>query len=272
MKLSAIILSRTISDVIFEMTMNGIDTLVGTEKDVEIEVIVVESNKDYFHSGFVYPEFVKVIVPEANFNFHQFLNIGIEVASGEYIALCNNDLIFYDNWFTEILKVAAKHPKIKSFSPNGNMRRDFTQDFELGYKVRTHVFGWCFIARREIFDTIGKLDETFDFNYADNDYALTLKKYNIRHAVVFASHVKHLDNREYKIDKGDWYQQQHEAAAKKLKNNPKFHTNEDKKGLEDSLKFYKKWGNATKLYRKNKLADLLIRYRLGFLNRIVLSL
>lgn len=272
MKLSAIILSRTISKDLFEMTSKCINTLISSEKNIETEVIVVESNKKYFESGFKYPEFVKVIVPEADFNFHKFLNIGISASSGDYIASCNNDLIFYEDWFSEILKVAEKNPKIRSFSPNGKNVANFQQDFEIGYKVRTHVFGWCFITKRDVFDQTGLLDETFDFNFADNDYALTLKKYNVQHAVVFRSNVEHLDPKEANIDKGDWYSLQQKAAAEKLKADPKYNSSTDKKALEDSLKFHKKWGNANKLYRKNKIADVLIRYHLGFLNKIILSL
>ena len=101
-------------------------------------------------------------------------------------------MIFYENWFSEILKVKAENPSIKSFSPFGNINKiNLVKSFELGYKVRTHINGWCIITNIEIFKEIGYLDETFDFNYADNDYAMTLKKNNIKHAVVYNSKVEH---------------------------------------------------------------------------------
>ena len=274
MKLSVIILARTISEALFEMTSDCINTLRDSEKSLDIEVILVESNKEYHTSGFAYPDDVKVIIPEAAFNFHKFLNIGLHSATGEYIAFCNNDLIFYDQWFTEILKVANQNPKIKSFSPNGNFTSNFVSDFQTGYKVRTHVFGWCFVAKRSVFNTIGDLDETFDFNYADNDYAMTLKKYNIRHAVVYKSKVKHLDPKEANIDKGDWYKIQQEKAAKSIEKLPDYIAGADsfadKKSLQDHLKFHAKWGSPKKLYRKNKIADLFIKFHLGLFNRWIM--
>jgi len=275
MKLSAVILSRTNSQAVFEMTCECIQTLKDSEEHIEMEIIVVESNKDYERSDFRYPDFVKIIIPEAAFNFHRFLNIGMHASTGEYIAFCNNDLIFYDHWFTEILKVADQHPKIKSFSPNGNFTANFVSDFQTGYKVRTHVFGWCFITKRTVFKTTGDLDETFDFNYADNDYAMTLKKYNIMHAVVYKSKVKHLDPKEVNIDKGDWYQIQQEKAAKSIQELPDYvaaaDAFTDKKSLQDHLKFHTKWGSPKKLYRKNKIADFFIKYHLGFLNRWIMT-
>ena len=274
MKLSAVILSRTISQTLFDMTRECIRTLKESEKHTDIEFIVVESNMDYLESEFNYPDFVKVIVPESAFNFHKFLNIGIQASTGDYIALCNNDLIFHNDWFTEILKVANQNPEIQSFSPNGHWLTDFTSDFQTGYKVRTHIFGWCIVTKRSIFNTIGYLDETFDFNYADNDYAMTLKKYNVMHAVVYKSKVKHLD--DIVIDKGDWYKTQQEIAAKAITELPDYVAEEnvqtDQKSFQDRLKFHSKWGSPKKLYRKNKIADLFIKYRLGFLNRFVMSL
>ena len=46
---------------------------------------------------------------------------------------------------------------------------------------------------------------------------------------------------------------------------------QDVKGLSDHIKFHKKWGSPNLLYRKNKVADILIRFKLGLLNRFVLG-
>lgn len=265
MKLSAIILAKTDSESNFEMTMHCIRTLLDSESDAQI--IVVESNKTITQTAYRYPDNVRLVIPDGDFNFHKFLNIGIRESSGEYIALLNNDLVFNKDWFAEILKVAHKRPDILSFSPAADPEKKYDKEYETGYKVRTHVNGWCLVARRKVFDRVGMLDETFDFNYADNDYAMTLKKYDIRHAVVFNSRVVHLENE--RDGKGEWYERQKRQAQAELAHD---NLRDDPKGVKDQLKFHEKWGSPTKLYRKNKLADILIRYHLGFLNRIVMSL
>lgn len=281
MKLSAIILAMTTTEELFAMTLNCINSLVASERDIDMEIIVIESNKRYLDSNFTFPHYVKVIVPESDFNFHKFLNIGIKVSNGDYVALCNNDLLFYSNWFSEILKVKEKNPSIESFSPSGKIDDySFIKEFELGYKVRTHIMGWCIVANREVFSRIGFLDETFDFNYADNDYAMTLKKYNIKHALVKSSKVEHLEREkrnEKKEDVGFGYKKLQSRVDISLLNLPNYvlleenqRLFEDKKGLVDYVKFHEKWGSPKKIYRKNKLADIFIKLKLGMLNRIIL--
>jgi glycosyltransferase involved in cell wall biosynthesis len=97
MELSVVILAMTTTEALFKMTSNCISSLIASENVIDREIIVIESNKNYLNSNFVYPEFVKVIIPEADFNFHKFLNIGIKASKGDYIALCNNDMIYLKN-------------------------------------------------------------------------------------------------------------------------------------------------------------------------------
>jgi GT2 family glycosyltransferase len=263
------------------MTRNCINSLVESEKETEMEIIVIESNKNYNNSEFIYPDFVKVIIPEEDFNFHKFLNIGIKESKGEFVALCNNDLIFYDNWFTKIYNVSQNNTQIKSFSPSGRINDfSFEKEYELGYKVRTHVLGWCLVMSRKLIEKIGYLDETFNFNYADNDYALTLKKFNIKHALVNSSKVEHLEREKVKENRVE-LNKEYNKLAKGVKLNydklPKYafskgneYLLESAQGLNDFLKYHKKWGSPNCLYRKNKIADFFILYNLGFLNKIVL--
>lgn len=279
MKLSVVILAMTATEDLFKLTSNCISSLVNSEKNIEIEIIVVESNKNYLCSGFAYPSFVKVIIPQSDFNFHKFLNVGIKESAGNYIALCNNDLLFYKHWFTEILEVAKYNHKIMSFSPaNNNSVRFDGLNFELGYKVRTHIMGWCIVVRKTLFDRIGLLDETFDFNYADNDYAMTLKINNIKHAVVFNSNVEHLikEGRTTKTDLLLPYEMMAKKAELELENIPEYiyskeyqHFLHDKKGLLDTIKYHQKWGEPAILYRLNKIVDLAIKFKLGNFNHFI---
>jgi len=40
----------------------------------------------------------------------------------------------------------------------------------------------------------------------------------------------------------------------------------------DFMKFHNKWGSVKVIYRKNKIADLLIKYHLGYFNRFFLKI
>ena len=268
MKLSIIILSKTDSEKSFQMTMACINSFMESETVISAEIIIIESYKNYLQSQFQYPDFVKVIIPNENFNFHRFLNIGIEAAIGDFIALCNNDLIFYKDWFSEIILVSNKNPKVLSFSPSGTICNEEQKNtFALGYRVMIHIKGWCIVVKKEIFEIIGKLDETFDFYYADNDYAMTLKYHNIKHALVYNSYVEHLEKKP-QIDNQNNYIEQEFVKNYEI---PKY-LDRDKykwffkseKSLSGIIKFHNKWGAPDFLYRKNKIADVFFRSNLGY--------
>ena len=277
MKFTAVILAKTDSEASHTMTLNCINSLIASEPQLPMEVIVVESNKQFHRSGFAFPDFVNVIVPEAEFNFHKFLNIGIIASKGDFIALCNNDLIFGKQWFSAIQKVSEAHSDIVSFSPSGTYNPSPDKAFELGYRVMIHLMGWCFVVKREIFTTIGLLDETFDFYYADNDYGMTLKYHNLKHAIVYGSHVEHLEKpsdakkKAYAVDpktflhryKIPTYVYKHHQSEAVLGN---------EKSLRGFIAYHNKWGSPAWLWRKNRLADILIKNNLGFLVRFFLKI
>jgi len=282
MKLSVVILSMTTTMQLFEMTTNCINSICESEKDIELEIIIIESNENYLESRFQYPSFVEVIVPLETFNFHRFLNIGIKKSTGQYIALCNNDLLFQNNWFTEIEIIAKQNEKIMSFSPvekclAGSLEKNGDMGYEIGYKVMTHIKGWCLVVKKELFQKIGLLDETFDFYYADNDYAMTLKSNNILHALVLKSCVIHLE----KQSSGKSTSKNSRLDLELLSNYdiPNYLYEEkyewvlnNERNLSAFLKYHNKWGAPNFLYRKNRLADILIKNKLGFFNRFLLPL
>lgn len=267
-KLSVVILSMTNNADFFKMTVNCIDSLLSAELEVSKEVIVVESNKNYYNSKWQYPDFVKVIVPDSNFNFHKFLNIGINASSGEFVALCNNDLIFHKDWFSEILKISNNNPEIKSFSPSEFFYdKPLYSNFEIGYKVRSQIKGWCLVAERRIFPQIGYLDELFDFYFADNDYAMTLMVNNVKHAVVYTSYVEHLEKQSsgniLKSNPDKNFMAKYKIPKYLLSENYRY-IRENEKSLVGFLKFYSKWGDPKWVYRKNRIAKILLKYHLGY--------
>lgn len=289
-KLNAIFLSRTSSQEIYKMTMDCINSLVSSEKNncnVTIKYILIESNKDYYNEGYHYPDFVTVIIPEQAFNFHLFLNIGIRSDSADYYALCNNDIIFEPDWFSEILRVADKNPKINSFSPIDYDSTKLSADeqrspksYFLGYESGRHVSGWCIVLRHELLNIIGMLDEKFDFYYADDDYGMTLRHYNQYHAIVLQSRAKHLEG-VVTVSKENESKKAPKVSTDEIVsgNIPwylKFNRNQwivnNKKMLEGHMKFCSKWGDYELLRVKKIIHNFIMR--LGgnkFLSKILIS-
>lgn len=273
MIVSVIILSRTSTQAEFELTTNCIHSLFSSEKggNITFEILLIESNRQYLLDGFVYPDTVQVIVPDEPFNFHAFLNIGIVKSTGSMIALCNNDLIFQNHWMSQILTIKKQHPSVKSFSPL-DINNPYTStkpfdkshaDFVLGYDVRSHIAGWCIVVDRSIFDIIGLLDTTFEFYYADDDYAMSLRKHNLKHALVLNSHVTHVGGFTSKITKNK-QKLTNELPTTQHIGLPKHLSREDYRWilkkpalLKGHLAFHKKWGNPKIISIKNKIFKLL---------------
>lgn len=283
LSLNVIILSNTVNKAIYEMTLNCIDSLLKSEEGsegIQIDVLLVESNGNYLQKGFSYPDYVTVIVPEGRFNFHKFLNIGIRQSNHDFIALCNNDLIFQEYWFSEILKVQKHNTEIMSFSPidpdsaftSGKMFQK--KEYLLGYQVRKHIAGWCLVADKELFNKIGLLDERFDFYYADDDYSMTLRKHNIKHALVAKSKVIHLGgkvtketnnpkespNLEFDLFK-DLPKYLYRPGYKWILNNEKM--------LDAHIKFHEKWGGIQAIAIKNRLTNVLAKAGQGWVSKFL---
>ncbi len=264
--LSVVILSYTRSEKIHRMTLNCIRTLIQSEDFIntyELEILLIESNHNYLSEGFAYPDNVKVIVPEQTFNFHAYLNEGIKLASQSMVALCNNDLIFHNAWFSAILRVKKQYPDFLSFCPVQPKEKIPVGMFLQGYEVRRHIKGWCLVADKKLFDSIGLLDEQFDFYYADDDYAMTLKKYHVRHALVSHSIVEHIGGENTATKKEEGAEAFNNLKRRRSDLPDYLYTEgynwilKNEKLLDGHLKFHKKWGSIKNIAVKNKLFGML---------------
>lgn len=231
-----IILSYGKTEKLKAITQQCIDSLTASEdpEKVKFEVLVIESEKRL--APYQYPN-SKTIYPDSSFGFNKYLNIGIKSTSNKYICLCNNDLIFHKNWAGEILKAMDKNPEILSANPicqYFNDHKPYVNQIILGDKsnlLKGILTGWCIFVKREIFKTIGLLDEQFDFWYADNDYGKTLLKYKIVHALIGTSKVDHLGNQTHNV----------------LSDHRLLELTKNQKAI-----YEKKWGKENTLWRKIK--------------------
>ena len=264
-------------DDIHKMNCECIDSLLQSENwNYGLEIILIESNKQ---SRYVYDEQVKILVPDEMFNFHRFLNIGIKASKSDFVALCNNDIIFSKNWFSEILKVKSKRKDILCFSP---IDRDYTtmsydlfpdtKDYYVGWDNKYHFSAWCFVLDRKIFNITGYLDEIFNFYAADDDFLMTLRKYALDNALVTKSYVKHLSQQiTKKID---------EAKSPRITDREKYPIPEkykkqyawlwdDVRHYEAFFKMERKWGNPKTTKRINRMLNKFPVLRKRFITKIL---
>ncbi len=203
MNVDVIIISFSKNDEFKKMTENAILSLNSSEKSISFNIIVIESNKEVTFNNFTN---VKTVHPTVPFGYHTYLNIGISMGNSEYVCLCNNDLIFKPGWASTIISAMKSDPTLLSASPYSTIphksifKLESNKSIDYGYSIRRHISGWCIFQKRSIYDRIGKLDERFVFWYADNDYAETLKRKRIKHALIRNSVVEHIESKTLKSE------------------------------------------------------------------------
>lgn len=236
-KIDVVILSLCNTDKNYQMNMDCINSLINSELNINFNIFILETNKN-FSTRWSYPfDNVKVIFPEDDFNYNKYVNEGLKLTHSELICICNNDLIFQKNWITEIINFSNQHREVLSFSPfdpNSHQQRSalLETSYSIGYRVRTEVAGWCIVIKRKALNIFQTFDEDFDYYFQDNDYSYCLRKNNIRHALVGNSIVNHLEN---------------------MTSNTVSEYNYSNRGKLDELKFIKKWGSYKSLSRKNRI-------------------
>lgn len=193
-EIDVIILSYMKSAREYKLTLDCINSL--RCNTIESNIILIETNpkiKNYKNS---FNEDV-LIIPEIEFNYNKFINIGLQKTKTNYILISNNDVI-YDKNCLSILKQKLDE-KYDSVSPT---TKYIDNDIE-GYEVGKIVTGWSIMFKKQILDKIGYFDERFTFWYQDNDYSNWLKKCRLKHALIKNAYINHLSGQSHHLLNGE---------------------------------------------------------------------
>lgn len=192
MKVDVVILSNAKNASLRDCTQQAIDSCLKSESEIEFNIIVIEQNDSITYSS------CQLHYDYDDFNYNRSMNKGIGLGDAPYIALCNNDLIFYQNWCSILIAAMQKYELLSAcpVCPHVQHHRlPLTEEVYFGYRNSHEVSGWCIMISRDILKIIGKLDEEFPFWFADNVYSEQLQKHGIKHAVVTKSVVEHLGSK-----------------------------------------------------------------------------
>lgn len=176
-----IIVVKSSTPALIQMTQNCIDSAKADN------VIVVETDKYHNYSGVNVQRYY-----EGDFNYNRALNMGLDVAKCDIHILANNDLVFY-NWRSigEDMIYNGFDSASAWFEGSRFPQGDYIYE---GFAIAEHLTGWCIFITHKALLKIGKLDESVDFWYSDNLYALQLKKHGLRHGLFCNARVDHIGN------------------------------------------------------------------------------
>ncbi|MGB8657337.1 MAG: glycosyltransferase family 2 protein [Candidatus Zixiibacteriota bacterium] len=209
--LSVIIVSHNVKNLLEKC----LESIGDFEKDLKFEAIVVDNHSEDHSAEMLKEHFpsVKLIENPRNLGFSRACNQGIEQSRGRYILLLNPDTEFTLGGVTEMVKFMHSAPQIgvcgpqmvdphgriqfsarsfpsyqtaisssqsilnKLFPRNPLSRRYLLKDQDRNQKMEVDwVSGSCLLAKRELFEKIGLLDERFFMYVEDVDFCYRAKK------------------------------------------------------------------------------------------------
>lgn len=145
------------------------------------EIIVADNGSTVELGGWKWDKVVdKYYKEEKGMSCAWAWNKGIEMAEGEYIAVLSNDVQVFEHWLEDLIE-ATKYVDIVNACPmydmpwgrtlEANLRRsEWLMDDPDKYLYPFRDFS-LFLAKREVFDKIGKFDENYEFGWGEDvDY------------------------------------------------------------------------------------------------------
>ena len=198
------------------------------------EIIIVENNSNTREIRAYYEEIgqhprVKIVTYEGAFNYSRINNYGASFAEGEFLLLLNNDTqVITVNWMEEMLMygqrsdVGAVGAKLyyedKTIQHAGIVlglgahrtagHTHYKVNIEnVGYMGRlcyaqdvSAVTGACLLVRREWFEKLGGLDESFAVALNDVDFCLRLRELGLLNVFTPFAELYHFESKSRGLD------------------------------------------------------------------------
>lgn len=135
----------------------------------------------------------KVIELEENVGFAKAVNQGIRAASGEYIAILNNDIMVFNDWLEDLQDVLQNtETKLVMATPmygqpfaravESAELRDKTDGKLMEDTLSEFTDFSCVLTKKELFDKIGLFNEEFFMYGEDLDFLRRMKKEGLKYA------------------------------------------------------------------------------------------
>jgi len=167
-----------------------------------LEIIVVDNashdgSKEYLENWASGGTNRTLILNETNRGFSAANNQGLEIATGEYLTLLNNDTYVTPGWLRSLINHLKMDPTIGLIGPVTNnigneakITIDYTDMNDMLakssaytrrhagqlYPLRTAAF-FCVVMRRQVYERVGRLDESFGRGwFEDDDYCRRVER------------------------------------------------------------------------------------------------
>jgi len=212
-----------------ELTKQCLEALFNNTTYSNYEVIVVDNNSTDSTAEYLVSlvKRVKVATNPENLGFAKAINIGVQIANGDYLVFLNNDTIPLNGWLEALVESMEQNTDAgivgaKLLYPDDSiqhcgvaLRRD-RAFFKHPYKFveRNHplvnnfrewdaVTAACFITRTNLFKELGMLDESYLNGCEDIDYCCAVKAKGYKIFYQPQAELYHLESQTPRMEKKD---------------------------------------------------------------------
>jgi len=187
---------------------NGAERLLAALKSIESaidlssdEIIIVDNHSTDDSLSQAIAAFPKTLIiqNECNAGYARACNQGIKLARGQFIVLCNNDLVLPSDIIMHLVADFRAHPTTGLFggqllksdgkiSRSGGPISGFLSEMGIRFyrkavfignqPIKTgSIVGACMAVRREAIEQAGPLDEDFFFYYEESEWCVRLQQH-----------------------------------------------------------------------------------------------
>jgi ADP-heptose:LPS heptosyltransferase/GT2 family glycosyltransferase len=123
---------------------------------------------------------LKITHSKNNIGFGEAHNRNLSLSKTKYFAVLNDDIEFFENWATPIIKILEENPKVAQVGPKTNVFNTLGMDKIGGWEDTDepeYCEGSCFIMPTALAKKYGLFNEQYEFGYfEDMDLSLRLRK------------------------------------------------------------------------------------------------
>nr|MBQ0091005.1 glycosyltransferase [Candidatus Enterousia merdequi] len=207
----------------YELTRNCLWSLLQHTKDVSYEIIIADDvSSDDTKNISKHIKNIQHIRMKKNSGFGANVENAIKYANGKYIALLNNDMLFYDNWLKPIIDKLESDKTIGAaggtlIGPDGRINELGAMISESANIIRIgrglkyskklcglsnsnfdYKSGCCLVLSKKLWDKLGGFDKNLRPAYfEDTDLCFRIHEIGLKISNVFESRIMHFETQSY---------------------------------------------------------------------------